>query len=185
METRENPQLAEVVEEMKGLRIEDCEMAHECIKREPGSLMPLAAPAFCDADFLKESLCPPEKRDHLGCAHTNYRQKATYLLEDLARAFPPAAAAARTFTAGLREIEWEIIQIDTRRQEEENARGHLAKALCEADPEKRREREELAMGLEKAEGSIRELIHAHNRQNDRLRRLREELVRELEELKAV
>ena len=179
MEANEKERFLSIVHRLEGLRVDDCRMAHEIIKREKGSIMPLPPASGSDAAHYRGSLCDPKSRDHLGCAHTMCRARARELIAKLARDFPFVGETASAYIDDLKRIEWAIIEIDTQRQDAERAHADLSKSLCESGPISTEQEREWNERLASAARDIDTLIETHNARNDELRGVQKALVGKL------
>lgn len=104
-----------------------CAMAHERVRRFPGTLRPRTSP-LADHGWLRSPICASAKRlPHLGCAHTTARNRLRTLVEGL----PPSVASREEIEGWRAEIvrlDLAVIDVDRRKSDAEldHARASLA-----------------------------------------------------------
>lgn len=182
MENLNKDKLKTVVEELAHLRVDNCMMTHELIKREKNSIMPLAPQLLCDCPYWRGSLCDKKKRSHLGCAHTGYRVMAKNMISGLAREVPVVEEIAEKYINDLNIIEWDIIQIDNKRQDAELAHAHISKKICETPADDKKQKSNLTEQLNNAAKDVDDLIQNHNSQNDKLRKLQKSVANNISQI---
>lgn len=168
-----------VIKKLKELKVENCEMSHELIKREPDSIMPVTSTLPNDSIYLRGNLCKKDKRNHLGCAHTMCRSTAINLIDDLIKQFPQTKKMGKDYISSIKTIEWDIIQIDTKRQDAELIHANISKKICETPNADLDTKSNLNTQLDQAANNINKLINEHNKENEKIKKLHSNLINQL------
>lgn len=178
MKKAEN-KLTNFIEKIEHFSITNCEMTHELIKREENSIMPLPGITANDSIYLRGNPCEKGKRDNLGCAHTGTRLNLIEIIKDLIKEYPIFESIGKNFILDIKKIEWEIIELDTQRQNVELAHANISKELFQLPQNSEEQQTELNKQLEKITTDRDSLILQHNQKNEKIKIIREELLKSL------
>jgi hypothetical protein len=160
------------------LSIVKCRMVHEQVVRAGDSGLPVSGRAG-EGRYRRVGLCTPEQRAmRLGCSHTTARTSLDVAIRELATHRADAGVTDR-MDAELTFLDNAIHLLDHRKGEAEKA---LATALGEAgQPGEHGDRSE---NVRKAKDELHDLERQHDEYVDRIGRLRDSVVRELDALTA-
>lgn len=169
--------LSTLRKEIAALQIVKCHMSHERVLTAADSMLPVvrSVPA---GSYQRVGLCSPEVRaQRLGCSHSMARIK----LEDAIRELEPDGNKPGAPTSFLgRELNWldnEIHLLDHRKGEAEKTRARILEEVHAAA-----DRASAYEQLRKTEEELGEMERLHDEYVDRLARLRDRIVAEIDEL---
>ena len=164
-------------EEIAALRIVKCHMSHERVIRADESMLPVIC-RFPGNSYQRIGLCSPEARaKRLGCSHTSARIK----LEDAINEFNSSGEEGNVIGPRLSsELSWlnnQIHLLDHRKGEAEKTLARLLEETYRAGGCKGKE-------LMDAENEVQELERTHDEYVERIGRLRDRVVIEIDKLMA-
>ena len=146
-------------ERVAALRAPPCGMAHESIRANAGG--PARNPRS-PSGYARVGLCPPSVRaTHLGCSHTMARHALRDALERL------GGEETHALLAELHDLEQAISLLDHRRYDAETRKANAVVAGA-------------SEALMSAEHEIAGLIAEHHAYRDRVTRVRDEALRQLD-----
>ena len=102
-------------------RIADCRLMHETTQHDRDSQLPLSYMIGDEKHYKRLGLCSSTKKQHLGCAHTNYCLTLSSKIIAFAEMLPDLSKQLEYFHLKMKELEMEIITTDVKKSAAEIA----------------------------------------------------------------
>lgn len=178
MEPQQLPdQLRSLRKGIATLCIVKCRMSHERVVRDTATGLPITR-RFPEGSYQRVGLCTPEIRaTQLGCSHTSARIQLDDAIKALEMGYGELPATGLPFGSELAWLDNAIHLLDHRKGEAEQ---RLASILDEAhrsnEPADKREQ------VRATENEINEMEQLHDKYVERIGRLKESVIQEIDRL---
>jgi hypothetical protein len=164
-------------EEIAALRIVKCRMSHERVIRVDGST-PRVICRFPENSYQRIGLCSPEVRaKRLGCSHTSARIKLEDAINELNSSGEKGNGPGPRLSSELSWLNNQIHLLDHRKGEAEKTLARMLEDAYRAGGWGRKSKE-----LMDAENAVQELERTHDEYVERIGRLRDRVVTEIDKL---
>jgi hypothetical protein len=164
-------------EEIAALRIVKCHMSHERVIRADESMLPVIG-RFPGNSYQRIGLCSPEARaKRLGCSHTSARIKLEDAINELNSSGEEGNGLGPRLSSELSWLNNQIHLLDHRKGEAEKTLARMLEEAYRAGGWGRKGKE-----LMDAENGIQELERTHDEYVERIGRLRDRVVIEIDKL---
>jgi hypothetical protein len=165
--------------EIVGLCAVKCRMSHERVVRDDASGLPVSC-RFPEGNYQRIGLCAPELRaKRLGCSHTSARIKLDDAIKLLAMHRGEDEPCASALSS-------EAVQLDNAIHLLDHRKGEAEKRLAETQEEAHRigGPRNMAEKMREAENELGEMEQLHSAYVERIGRLRDSVVNEIDKLLA-
>jgi hypothetical protein len=164
-------------EEIGALRLVKCHMAHERVIKADESMLPVISRSP-ENNYQRIGLCSPEVRaKRLGCSHTSARIKLADAIDELTSSGEEVTGLGQRLRGELGWLNNQIHLLDHRKGEAEKTLARMLEEAFRAGAGELKGEE-----LMDAEYGVQELELAHDEYVERIGRLRDEILIEIDKL---
>jgi hypothetical protein len=164
-------------EEIAALCVVKCRMSHERVIRAGEAMLPVTC-RFTESNYERVGLCKPEIRaKRLGCSHTSARIKLEDAINELNTRDEEANRLGPLLSSELNWLNNQIHLLDHRKGEAEKNLARMLEDAYRAGGLRRKDKDMI-----EAENRIQELERAHDEYIERIGRLRDRIMIEIDKL---